>query len=131
MNEFSNEISKQDTRPRTRRGRHPHHHDRGLGQGGSGGGQDARRHERGEQIPGLRRGLAHSAQPGHPRRPRHPGRPGHPALSRKGQGRRAVHELHAALADVARTGDEQLRGEAAQILADATSRLNRPLAAGR
>jgi len=42
-----------------------------------------------------------------------------------------VHDLHAALADVARTGDEQLRGQAAQIVADATSRLNRLLAADR
>jgi len=127
MNEFSNESSRQDTRSRTRRGRHPHHHDHGFGQCGSG----ARRHERGERIPGPRAGLAHSAPPGHPRRPSRPGRPGHPALSRRGQGRRAVHDLHAALADVARTGDEQLRGQAAQIVADATSRLNRLLAADR
>jgi hypothetical protein len=44
---------------------------------------------------------------------------------------RAVHELHRALANVTRTGDEQLRGEAAQILAEATSRLNGLLAADR
>jgi len=44
---------------------------------------------------------------------------------------RSVHELHRALATVARTGDEQLRGEAAQIVAEATSRLNGLLAAGR
>jgi hypothetical protein len=37
---------------------------------------------------------------------------------------RAAHELRHALAKVARTGDEQLRGQAAQILAEATSRLN-------
>ena len=43
----------------------------------------------------------------------------------------AVHELHRALANVARTGDEQLRGEAAQIVAEATSRLNGLLAADR
>jgi len=43
----------------------------------------------------------------------------------------AVHELHQALANVTRTGDEQLRGEAAQIVAEATSRLNGLLAAGR
>jgi hypothetical protein len=43
----------------------------------------------------------------------------------------AVHELHRALANVTRTGDEQLRGEAAQILAEATSRLNGLLAADR
>jgi hypothetical protein len=43
----------------------------------------------------------------------------------------AVHELHRALANVTRTGDEQLRGEAAQIVAEATSRLNGLLAADR
>jgi hypothetical protein len=36
----------------------------------------------------------------------------------------AVHELHRALANVTRTGDQQLRGEAAQMVAEATSRLN-------
>ena len=41
---------------------------------------------------------------------------------------RSVHELHRALASVTRTGDEQLRGEAAQIVAEATSRLNGLLA---
>ena len=52
---------------------------------------------------------------------------------RRGRGERirAVHELHRALASVIRTGDEQLRGEAAQIVTEATSRLNRLLAAGR
>jgi hypothetical protein len=45
---------------------------------------------------------------------------------RRGRGERirVVHELHRALASVTRTGDEQLRGEAAQIVAEATSRLN-------
>jgi len=43
----------------------------------------------------------------------------------------AGHELHRALANVTRTGDEQLRGEAAQIVAEATSRLNGLLAADR
>jgi hypothetical protein len=42
----------------------------------------------------------------------------------------AVHELHRALASVIRTGDEQLRAEAAQIVAEATSRLS-GLLAGR
>jgi hypothetical protein len=52
---------------------------------------------------------------------------------RRGRGERihAVRELHRALANIARTGDEQLRGEAAQIVADATSRLNGLLAADR
>jgi hypothetical protein len=49
----------------------------------------------------------------------------------RGERIRAVHELHRALANVTRTGDEQLRGEAAQILAEATSRLSRLLAADR
>jgi hypothetical protein len=44
---------------------------------------------------------------------------------------RAVHELHRALANVTRTGDEQLRGEAAQIVAEATSRLSGLLATDR
>lgn len=49
----------------------------------------------------------------------------------RGQRIRAAHELHRALADVTRAGNEQLRGEAAQIIAEATSRLNGLLAAGR
>jgi hypothetical protein len=52
---------------------------------------------------------------------------------RRGRGERirAVHELHRTLANVTRTGDEQLRGDAAQIVAQATSRLNGLLAADR
>jgi hypothetical protein len=42
----------------------------------------------------------------------------------RGERIRAVHELHRALANVTRTGDEQVRGEAAQIVAEATSRLS-------
>jgi hypothetical protein len=42
----------------------------------------------------------------------------------RGERIHAVREFHRALANVARTGDEQLRGEAAQIVAEATSRLN-------
>ena len=49
----------------------------------------------------------------------------------RGEPMRAAHELRHALAKVARTGDEQLRGEAAQILAEATSRLNGLLGADR
>jgi hypothetical protein len=49
----------------------------------------------------------------------------------RGERIRAVHELHRALAKVTRTGDEQLRGEAAQIIAEATSRLSALLAADR
>lgn len=42
-----------------------------------------------------------------------------------------MHELHRTLASVTRTGDEQLRDEAAQIVAEMTSRLNGLLAADR
>ena len=49
----------------------------------------------------------------------------------RGERIRAVHELHQALANVTRTGGEQLRGEAAQIVAEATSRLSGLLAADR
>jgi hypothetical protein len=49
----------------------------------------------------------------------------------RGERIRAVHELHRALANVTRTGDEQLRGLAAQIVAEATSRLSGLLAADR
>jgi hypothetical protein len=49
----------------------------------------------------------------------------------RGERIHAVHELHRALANVTRTGDEQLRGEAAQIVAEATSRLSGLLAADR
>jgi hypothetical protein len=49
----------------------------------------------------------------------------------RGERIHAVHELHRALAHVTRTGDEQLRGEAAQIVAEATSRLNGLLATDR
>jgi hypothetical protein len=50
---------------------------------------------------------------------------------RRGERIRAVHELHRALANLTHTGNEQLRGEAAQIVAEATSRLNGLLAADR
>jgi len=49
----------------------------------------------------------------------------------RGERIRAVHELHRALANVTRTGDEQLRGQAAQIVTEATSRLSGLLAADR
>jgi hypothetical protein len=49
----------------------------------------------------------------------------------RGERIRAVHDLRHALVKVARTGDEQLQGEAAQILAEATSRLNGLLGADR
>jgi hypothetical protein len=43
----------------------------------------------------------------------------------------AVREFHHALANVARSGNEELRGEAARIVAEATSRLNGLLGAER
>jgi hypothetical protein len=49
----------------------------------------------------------------------------------RGERIRAMHELHRALANVTRTGDEQLRGEATQIVAEATSRLSGLLSADR
>jgi hypothetical protein len=49
----------------------------------------------------------------------------------RGERIHAVREFHHALANVARTGDEQLRGEAAKIVAEATSRLNGLLGAER
>jgi hypothetical protein len=49
----------------------------------------------------------------------------------RGERNRPVHELHRALANVTRTGDEQLRGEATQIVAEATSRLSALLIADR
>jgi hypothetical protein len=42
-----------------------------------------------------------------------------------------VHDLHRALAGIARTGDEALRDEAAQVVTEATARLNALLAADR
>jgi hypothetical protein len=51
--------------------------------------------------------------------------------ARRGAGRQergervhTVREFHRALANVARSGNEQVRDEAAQIVAEATSRLN-------
>jgi hypothetical protein len=49
----------------------------------------------------------------------------------RGERMNAVREFHRALANVARSGNEQLRGEAAQIVAEATSRLNGLLGAER
>jgi hypothetical protein len=77
---------------------------------------------------GTRAGIRHGRHPRHPHRLHGFSRSGHPG---RGRNRRAVHELHKALAEVARTGDEQLRGEAAQIVTEAAARLNGLLAADR
>ena len=101
MNEFSNQTSRPGARSRARLGRHLHHH---------------RHHRSGRCAPEAGRDA---------------GRRGSGEHAEHGERIRAVHELRHALAKVARTGDEQLRGEAAQILAEATSRLNGLLGADR
>ena len=105
MNEFSHKTSGRGNRPRTRRvppRRAPRRRMPHL---------HSHRHHR---FGGCGSGVAQDAR----RRSR-------------GERMHAVHELHRALANVTRTGDEQLRGEAAQIVAEATSRLNGLLAADR
>ena len=101
MNEFSNQTSRPGARPRARLGQHLHHH---------------RHHRFGGCVPEAGRDA---------------GRRGSGERAERGERIRAVHELRHALAKVARTGDEQLRGQAAQILAEATSRLNGLLGADR
>jgi len=101
MNEFSNETSRRRARPRAHLGRHPHHH---------------RQNRSGGCVPEAGRDA---------------GRRGSGERAERGERIRAVHELRHALATVARTGDEQLRGQAAQILAEATARLNGLLGADR
>jgi len=102
MNEFSHKISGRGIRPRARRG-----------------------------LPrrALRRRMLHL----HSHRHHRFGGCGSQDVRRRGRGERihAVHELHRAMANVTRTGDEQLRGEAELIVAEATSRLNGLLAADR
>ena len=126
MNEFSNQTSGRDARTGTRHGRHlrhlrrRHRLSRGIGHG-----QDVTCRERRGRTFGHRRGLEETRRPGGF------ASRGHHDHSGPGRNRRAVHELHKALADVARTGDEQLRAEAAQIVTEATSRLNGLMAAGR
>ena len=94
MNEFSHETSRPGARSHARLGRHLHHH----------------RHPRsGGCVPEAGRDAGHR---------------GSGERAERGERIRAVHELRQALVKVARTGDEQLRGQAAQILAEATSRLN-------
>ena len=101
MNEFSNQRSRPGARPRARLGQHPHHH---------------RHHRSSGCVPEAGRDA---------------GRRGSAERAERGERIRAVHELRHALIKVARTGDEQLRGQAAQILAEATSRLNGLLGADR
>ena len=92
---------------------------------GIGDGQEVRCRERHDRTHGHPRGLEGTRRPGDF------ARRGHHDHTGRGRNRRAVYELHKALADIARTGDEQLRGEAAQIVTEATSRLNGLMAADR
>ena len=122
MNEFSTKTSGRYARTNIRHGRHLRHLHR-LNHG-FGDGQDARCHDRRGRTFSNPRGLEGRRPGGFAWR-------GHHDHAGRGHNRRAVYELHKALADVARTGDEQLRGEAAQIVTEATSRLNSLLAAER
>jgi hypothetical protein len=129
MNKVSDETGGRYARMAIRHGRHPRHqrrlHHLHRLSHGIGDGQDVRCRERHEQTSGHPTDLEDTRRPGdHARRGHHD----HPG---RGRNRRAVHELHKALADVARTGDKQLRGEAAQIVTEATSRLNALMATDR
>jgi hypothetical protein len=129
MNEFSNETSGRYARTGIRHGRHLRHlhhlHRLHRLSHGVGDDQDVRCRERRGRTFGYPRGLEGARRPGS-----FAGR-GHHDHSGRGSNRRAMYELHKALADVDRTGDEQLRSEAAQIVTDATSRLNGLMAADR
>ena len=129
MNKVSNQTGGQDARTAIRHGRHPRHQHRlrrldrlshGIGEG-----QDVRCRERHGQT------FGHATEPEGTRRPGDYAGRGHHDHSGRGRNRRAVYELHKVLADVARTGDKQLRGEAAQIVTEATSRLNGLMATDR
>ena len=121
MNEFSNETGGRCARASIRHGRHLRHlyrmHRLHRPSHGFGDGQDLRYREHRGRTFSHHRGLEDTGPDSFARR-------GHSDHSGRGRNRRAVYEMHKALADVARTGDEQLRGEAAQIITEATSRLN-------
>ena len=126
MNEFSNETGGRYASTGIRPGRHLRHlHRLHRLSHGIGDGQDVRCGERRGRTFGHPQGREGARRPGGFARRGHHDHPG------RGRDRRAVYELHKALADVARTGDEQLRGDAAQIVTEATSRLNGLLAADR
>jgi hypothetical protein len=127
VNELSNETGGRYARTGIRPGRHLRHlyrlHRLHRLSHGSGDGQDVTCRERRGRTSGHPQGREGARRPGGF------ARRGHHDHAGRGRDRRAVYELHKALADVARTGDEQLRGEAAQIVTEATSRLNGLLAA--
>jgi hypothetical protein len=129
MNKVSSETDGQYARTATRHGRHPRHqyrlHRLHRLSHGIGDGQDVRCRERHGQT------FGHPDEPEGTRRPGDYARSGHHDHPGPGHNRRAVHDLHKAPADVARTGDKQLRGEAAQIVTEATSRLNGLMATDR
>ena len=128
MNEFSNQTSRRHARASIRHGRHPRHlHRLHRLSHGLGDGQDAGCRERRGQTFGHRGGLEGTGT-GRPGSFARRGRHDHPG---RGRNHRAVHDLHKALADIARTGDEGLRDEAAQVVTEATARLNGLLAADR
>ena len=129
MNKVSNETGGRYARTAIRHGRQARHqyrlHRLHRLSHGIGDGQDVRCRERHGQTFGHPKELEGTRRPGDYARRGHHDHPG------RGRHRRAVHELHKALADVARTGDKQLRGEAAQIVTEATSRLNGLMATDR
>ena len=133
MNEFSSKTRGRYARAGIRHGRHLRHLHRCLHRlhrlhrlsHGFGDGQDVRRYERHGRTFGCRQRLEGTGRPGGF------ARRGHLDHYERGRNHRTVYELHKALMDVARTGDDQLRGEAAQIVTEATSRLNDLLAAER
>jgi hypothetical protein len=127
VNESSNKTSGRYARTSIRHGRHLRHLHRRLHRlnHGLGADQDVTCRDRGGRTFSHPRGL------GGTRRSGGFARRGHHDRAGRGCNRGAVHELHKALADVARTGDEQLRGEAAQIVTEAASRLNGLMAADR
>ena len=129
MNKVSNQTAGRYARTAIRHGRQARHqyrlHRLHRLSHGIGDGQDVRCRERHGQTFGHPKELEGTRRPGD-----YAWR-GHHDHSGRGRNRHAVQDLHKALADVARTGDKQLRGEAAQIVTEATSRLNDLMATDR
>ena len=129
MNKVSNQTAGRYARTAIRHGRQARHqyrlHRLHRLSHGIGDGQDVRCRERHGQTFGHPKELEGTRRPGDYAKRGHHDHPG------RGHNRRAVHELHKALADVGRTGDKQLRGEAAQIVTEAASRLNALMATDR
>jgi hypothetical protein len=120
MNESSNNTG---GRAGNRQARHLHRSHR-LNDG-SGERQDRRCRERRGQTFGHRAGLEGTGRPGG-----FTSR-GHHDHAARGGNRRPAYELHQALAEVARTGDQQIRDQAAHIVTEATTRLNSLLTTDR